>query len=86
VLRQRVLTVLIVLPAFLGALFGLPRPWWGAAMLLVVLLACIEWAKLASLQSVWRILFTIAVLGGCIIAPFAQSAPGGLVWFSLRET
>jgi phosphatidate cytidylyltransferase len=78
VLRQRVLTVLIVLPAFLGALFWLPRPLWGAAMLLVVLLACIEWAKLASLQGVGRTLFTIAVFVGCIMAPFAQSATGGL--------
>jgi phosphatidate cytidylyltransferase len=77
VLRQRVLTVLIVLPAFLGALFWLPRPLWAAATLVVVFLACIEWAKLAALQGLGRTLFTTAVLAGCIIAPFAQSATGG---------
>ncbi len=78
-LRQRVLTVLIVLPVFLGALFWLSQPVWGAAMLLVVMLASIEWAKLASLQGMGRVLlFMAAVVAGCIGAPFAQSATGGL--------
>ena len=78
-LRQRLLTVLIVLPAFLGALFWLSRPLWGAAMLVVVLLACNEWAKLASLHGIERILFTIAVLTGCVIASLAQPMTSGRV-------
>jgi len=86
VLLQRVLTVLIVLPVFLGALFWLPQPIWGAAMLLVVFLACVEWAKLAALKGVVRIVFTIAVLIGCVAAPFVRPSTGGLVLLAAGVT
>jgi phosphatidate cytidylyltransferase len=75
VLIRRVLTVLVVLPLFLLALFRLPQPVWGGAMLIIVLLAAIEWCQLSGLETSVRIAFVVAVLLGCIavaLLPFPR--------------
>jgi len=67
VLLKRVLTVLVILPLFLAALFGLPQRWWGVAMLVVVVAACVEWAKLIALPPVGEAVFCAVVVGGCAV-------------------
>ena len=77
VLKFRILTVLVVLPLFLAALFGLPQAIWGAMMLAVVVIACIEWARLAALSHSSRLLFTATVLFGCAGTGLAQHSGAG---------
>lgn len=76
-LTQRILTVCIVLPVFLAALFGLPRWAWGASILVVVLIACWEWAKLASLSPLAGAAFALAVVAGCLLIALADPASAG---------
>jgi phosphatidate cytidylyltransferase len=66
VLIRRVLTVFVILPLFLLALFRLPQALWGAAMLVIVLLAAFEWCQLSGLETSARIGFVVVVLLGCI--------------------
>jgi phosphatidate cytidylyltransferase len=74
VLTERILTVLIVLPLFLAALFWLSQPYWGVAGLAVVLLACTEWSKLAVLPA-WRGgVFAAAVGLGCVVMGVLQES------------
>jgi phosphatidate cytidylyltransferase len=79
VLSHRVLTASILLPIFLAALFVLPQWAWGALMLVVVLLACLEWAKLAALQGAAQALFMLLVAAGCIGIALADPSRAGTV-------
>ncbi|RPI43081.1 MAG: phosphatidate cytidylyltransferase [Betaproteobacteria bacterium] len=81
VLKSRILTVVVILPLFLAALFGLPQTIWGALLLAIVLAACIEWARLAALSPTSRLLFTAAVLLACAAIGLAQ--PSGVGEFVL---
>ncbi len=47
VLKLRVLTVAVLLPAFAACAFFLPALWWAVVMFGAVLLAAAEWARLA---------------------------------------
>jgi phosphatidate cytidylyltransferase len=79
VLIRRILTVAIILPLFLAGLFWLPQPMWGAAMLLIVVLACIEWGALAALGPPAAVAFTLLVAGACIGLASIGSYGGVLV-------
>jgi phosphatidate cytidylyltransferase len=68
VLKSRILTVSIILPLFLAALFWLPRVIWGALTLLIVGAACIEWARLVPLAPAARLIFGAVVLLGCLVS------------------
>lgn len=46
-LKARILTAIVLIPLFLGALFSLSDEIWAAITLVVTLLACWEWARLA---------------------------------------
>lgn len=46
-LMQRIITVAILLPLFIGALFLLPNVYWALLLLLVLMVAGQEWARLA---------------------------------------
>ncbi|NOU00809.1 MAG: phosphatidate cytidylyltransferase [Gallionella sp.] len=48
-LKSRVITALVMLILFLAALFGLPDSGWVTLIILMVLQASLEWAKLAKL-------------------------------------
>jgi phosphatidate cytidylyltransferase len=66
VLIPRILTVLVVLPLFLAALFGLPQSIWGGVVLAIVVLACLEWGRLISLPTSGRLAFTAVVVLVCV--------------------
>jgi phosphatidate cytidylyltransferase len=79
VLNRRILTVAIVLPLFLAALFWLPQPLWGAALLVVVVAACIEWAALTALDVRARAAFTVLVAVACAASALLQGPGAGVL-------
>ena len=59
-LKTRLLTAAILIPAFLAALFLLPEPYWSLLMLAGVVLGLWEWAQLAKFRPVVRYLYVAA--------------------------
>lgn len=70
-LLKRVLTVAVLLPLFLAALFLMSPPAWGALLTVVIGLAAWEWARLAGYGPVGRALFP---------AVLVAAAAGILAW------
>ncbi len=60
-LKLRVLTVAILLPAFAGCAFFLPSVWWALLMFAAVLLAAGEWGRLAGFGSMLASVFYAAL-------------------------
>lgn len=50
-LKQRIITALILLPLVLGAIFYLPTPWFALAMVIPVAVAAWEWGNIMGLSS-----------------------------------
>jgi phosphatidate cytidylyltransferase len=70
-LKTRVLTVLLLLPLFLAALFYLPIGGWIAFNLLVAGAAAWEWAQLGQMQRPAAAVFVAAALLVCVaLIPF----------------
>lgn len=75
-LKQRVITAVILLLLFLSALFMLPVPGWIALVIVIVMQGASEWTRLAKLSgrldhAYWWL--TLAVMGG-------------IVWFDADHT
>ncbi len=66
-LRQRILTVAVLLPLALGALFLLPNIAWSVLMALVIALGGWEWGRLAGWNTPGRALFTVLIGGSCLV-------------------
>lgn len=49
-LKQRVITAIILFALFLAALFGLPVMGWQALVLVVMWQGAVEWARLSGLS------------------------------------
>lgn len=49
-LKQRVLTALILLPLALGAIFALPVPWFMILLAIIMLAGCREYSRLAGIS------------------------------------
>ena len=64
-LKTRVITALVLLAAFLAALFWLPPPAWAAFAGLLVIPAAWEWARLMKLQPSACGLYVLAVAAIC---------------------
>jgi phosphatidate cytidylyltransferase len=67
-LKQRLLAALVLIPAFLAALFWLPQWAWAALMALVVLLGAHEWARLGHFGKTAHAVFlvlTLLLLAAC---------------------
>ena len=65
-LKLRVLTVVVILPLFLAALFLLPNLWWSAAMLALLLVAAHEWARLCGYGRAAEAIFLAVVVLACV--------------------
>ena len=50
-LKQRIITALVLLPLVLGAIFYLPTQWFALAMVVPVVVAAWEWANIMGLQA-----------------------------------
>jgi phosphatidate cytidylyltransferase len=69
VLKQRVITALVMLVLFLWALFELPDAGWAALVVLLVMQGASEWSRLSKLDSTKAKIFwwmTLAMLLGLI--------------------
>ncbi|WP_237065638.1 phosphatidate cytidylyltransferase [Microbulbifer guangxiensis] len=66
-LKQRIITALVLVALFLGALFLLPIQWFTVATVVVILLGGWEWANLSNLNRALRFVF-LAALGAVLIA------------------
>jgi phosphatidate cytidylyltransferase len=64
-LKQRLLTVAVVLPLFLALLFFAPNPVWGVLSAVPISVGAFEWARLAGFSSVGRALFVLLVAVSC---------------------
>jgi phosphatidate cytidylyltransferase len=63
-LKQRVITALILVAIFLLALFGLPAGYFSFFIGAVLLIGAWEWANLSGFSAVWqRLLYSAAMLG-----------------------
>ncbi|HUL40573.1 MAG TPA: phosphatidate cytidylyltransferase [Burkholderiales bacterium] len=78
-LKTRVITVILLLPPFLAALFYLPLQGWALLALLITVFAAREWARLAQMSKSAQLLFVIAVVAACsVLIPalrLLQNAP-----------
>ncbi len=68
-LKQRIITAIILFALFLAALFGLPALGWQALVLVVMWQGAVEWARLSGLSGragtgYW--LLTLAMMGGIL--------------------
>lgn len=66
-LKQRLLTVAVVLPLFLGLMFLAPNAVWAAVLLVAVAAGGFEWARLAGFSPVSRSVFIAVVAASCAI-------------------
>jgi len=76
-LKTRVITALVLLVAFLAALYWLPPPAWAAFAGVLVIPAAWEWAKLIKLQTGACALYVLAVAAICA-ALLGLTEPGVL--------
>jgi phosphatidate cytidylyltransferase len=89
-LKQRIITAIILFALFLAALFGLPAVGWQILVLVVIWQGAVEWARLSGLNGrlatgYW--LLTLAIMAGTIWFDnsVAQQQQTGLhlVWYML---
>lgn len=67
-LRQRLLTVAVLLPLLLGGMFLLPNPAWALLTIVPVALGALEWTKLARLNRISAQAFVAAtVVSGLLL-------------------
>lgn len=64
-LKQRILTVAVLLPVFLAALFLLPNAYWSALLVAVLAVAAHEWARLSGYTGRWPLAYAAAL---CLFA------------------
>jgi len=80
VFQTRLITSLILIAAFLGALFLLPELYWDLLMLAVVCIGAWEWAALARFTPAMRGGFMmLIVISGVLLLPLPQLA-ATLIW------
>lgn len=79
-LRQRVLTAIVLVLALLATILWLPPAWAAAALALVIVLAAFEWAGMAGLVSLpAKLGYALLVVAVCVLLHFAVFGPGVLV-------
>jgi len=66
-LEVRVMTVVVVLPLLLAAMFLLPNAWWNMVLVAPLLIAGHEWARLADFGRGAEAAFLAALLAGCLV-------------------
>ncbi len=66
-LALRIMTVAVVLPLLLAAMFLLPNAWWNIALVAPLLVAGHEWARLADFGRGAEAAFLASLLAGCVL-------------------
>ncbi len=75
-LKVRILTVLLLLPLFLAALFLLPETGWALLMLGVVLIGAREWSKISAFSGFqgWAYVLLTLFIGLALLPESSRSA------------
>lgn len=60
-LKERLLTVAVLLPLFLGLMYYAPNPLWGAVLGIVTTAAAVEWSRLCGLRLRGQVVFAAVV-------------------------
>jgi phosphatidate cytidylyltransferase len=77
-LKQRLLTVAVVLPLLLAAMFLLPGVWWRLALVAPLLVAAREWSRLARFGRVGEAIFLgVLAIGIAVLWSTANSVAAG---------
>lgn len=79
-LKTRVLTAAVLIPAVLAALFLLPPLGWGIVMLVIIALGAHEWARLVGFANTAQWLFAAATLGVAVALLFPSTAGFARGW------
>ena len=66
-LKQRLITVAIVLPLLLGGVFFLPNTAWALLSILPVAVGAAEWSRLAGYRRSGRAVFIVAIVCSCLV-------------------
>ena len=74
-LKQRLLTVAVVLPLLLACIFLLPNFGWSLLMTVPAALGAFEWSKLAGHGRAARALFVAVVLASCLLLTAVAASP-----------
>jgi phosphatidate cytidylyltransferase len=89
-LKQRVITAIILFVLFLAALFGLPTAGWQALVLVVMWQGAVEWSRLSGLSGRAAIAYcvlTLALMAGTVLLDnsitLEQQTLLHLVWYVL---
>lgn len=64
-LKQRLLTVAVILPLLLGLLFLAPNAVWSSVSMIAVAIGAVEWSHLCRFSSAGRWLFAGTVVAAC---------------------
>jgi phosphatidate cytidylyltransferase len=76
VLKQRVLTAIVLVPLLLACMFLLPNIVWALLMCVPAALAALEWSRLAGYRRSGSLLFAAVVIATCLgFIVLAASAP-----------
>jgi phosphatidate cytidylyltransferase len=73
-LRQRILTVAVVLPLFLAALLFLPSLYWSLLLVAILAVAGREWSRLAGYGRLGRWLFPVLAVTSALCILLAERA------------
>lgn len=74
-LKTRIMTAIVLLAAFIPALFKLPDVYWAGVMLLITLLALREWAQMVGLSNTQNVVYLLIsfAIGLTVIWRFQQN-------------
>ena len=74
-LKTRIMTAIVLLAAFIPALFKLPDVYWAGVMLLITLLALREWAQMVGLSNTQNVVYLLIsfTIGLTVIWRFQQN-------------
>jgi len=89
-LKQRVITALVLAAIFLAALFGLPAGYFSFFIGAVVLIGAWEWANLSGFPAIWqRLVYTVTLfsllIGAAIYLGFEGEASPHLNNLAIRD-
>jgi phosphatidate cytidylyltransferase len=74
-LKTRILTAAVLIPAVLAALFLLPSRQWGLLVLVIVAIGANEWSLLVGLPDALRVVFIVIIVAIAVPLLFLPSAP-----------
>ena len=74
-LKQRLITAAVLIPLLLGAMFLLPGFWWQLVLLIPVLIAAHEWARLAAFGRAGEAALMLALMAAIGLLMAIATAP-----------